>query len=206
MQTQNQPDVYFIQGTITMRIKIGISHDVNRRLKDLESSERLVLLGVIRQGGREVEKAAHKRFEKYRFHKEWFNPAPELLEYVRQIPLIEKHSYTNVVQMSDSELRQALNDTAFPYEEWRKMKTGGPIMYNSRIPLYKEVEKRHLIRKISDNIEQLCQTLNDMIISRQLWDEIQQLRQDEDNVQQLCQAINDILTEQNQKRWWQFWR
>lgn len=80
-----QKDVYFIQGCHTKYIKIGISYDVERRLKGIQASEPLKLLAVVKEGGTALEKELHKRFEQFRIHNEWFQPAPELMQYIKGI-------------------------------------------------------------------------------------------------------------------------
>ena len=80
-----EKDVYFIQGCLTQRIKIGISHDVNSRLKGIESSEALRLLAVIKQGGEDLERRLHKKFHDLHIQGEWFSPDPELLEYIGEL-------------------------------------------------------------------------------------------------------------------------
>lgn len=84
-------DVYFIQGQETKRIKIGVSHDVVKRLQKLQTgaSERLELLAVVEAGGEELERDLHARFGKYRTHGEWFQGNPALLAYIKTIGEIE---------------------------------------------------------------------------------------------------------------------
>lgn len=75
------PGVYFVRAG--NRIKIGMSSDVPRRVKSLQtaSSEPLQLL-AIKQGGRAEEKSLHDRFAHLRQHGEWFTAAPELLAFI----------------------------------------------------------------------------------------------------------------------------
>ena len=82
-----EKDVYFIQGCETQRIKIGISHDVDSRLKGIQSSEPLKLLAVIKQGGKDLERRLHEKFQGLRVHGEWFSPDPQLLAYIGGITL-----------------------------------------------------------------------------------------------------------------------
>lgn len=68
-------DVYFIRNTQNGNVKIGIAADVNRRLKQLQGGYApgtLIVIGVIPQGGIEVERELHARFAQYRLHGEWF--------------------------------------------------------------------------------------------------------------------------------------
>ena len=77
-----EKDIYFIQGCETERVKIGISNNVDQRLKGIQSSEPLKLLGIIKDGGKKLETELHERFKSFRVHGEWFDPAPELLSYI----------------------------------------------------------------------------------------------------------------------------
>lgn len=81
-KNRRKKDVYFAQGCVTKRIKIGISHNIQNRLTQIVSSEPLELLGMIKGGGRGMEKELHKQFESLCVHKEWFKPGEELLEYI----------------------------------------------------------------------------------------------------------------------------
>ena len=80
-----EKDVYFIQGCETQRIKIGISNNVDSRLKGIQSSEPLKLLAVIKQGGKDLERRLHQKFQGLRVHGEWFRPDPQLLEYIGEL-------------------------------------------------------------------------------------------------------------------------
>ena len=82
---KTQKDVYFIQGCETQRIKIGISNNVDSRLKGIQSSEPLKLLAVIKQGGKDLERRLHQKFQGLRVHGEWFRPDPQLLEYIGEL-------------------------------------------------------------------------------------------------------------------------
>ena len=81
-KNQGQKDLYFIQGCVTKRIKIGISHNVHKRITQLVSSEPLELLGVIKGGGKELEGKLHEQFDRLRVYNEWFKPEKELLDYI----------------------------------------------------------------------------------------------------------------------------
>jgi hypothetical protein len=78
--------VYFIQGSVTKLIKIGLTSDrVEFRLKDLQacSPDQLVLLAVIESTKiKELEKQLHERFKVYRKHGEWFEPATEIISFI----------------------------------------------------------------------------------------------------------------------------
>ncbi len=82
--------VYFIKNPITGLIKIGKSFMVKKRVKDLSKQEdsTLELLEVIAGDGME-ERNLHFRFDHIKFHREWFRPESELLEFIDEhaIPL-----------------------------------------------------------------------------------------------------------------------
>lgn len=78
--------VYFIRAVQTGRIKIGFSLDPSRRLRELEFGcpEDLELITQI-PGSFFRERGLHKRFAVHRARGEWFEPAPELLDYIKEI-------------------------------------------------------------------------------------------------------------------------
>lgn len=78
--------VYFIQDiTHQGPIKIGVSRNVEKRLKSLQNASPLKLkcLGII-AGGRDLERTLHIRFAPSRLHGEWFSPEKKLLQYIRK--------------------------------------------------------------------------------------------------------------------------
>ena len=77
--------VYFVQPQSGGRIKVGTSSRkaLDRRMSEISvgSPEPLVLLGVVDR--KEFpEKSLHRRFAEHRRHGEWFEPAPELIEFI----------------------------------------------------------------------------------------------------------------------------
>lgn len=77
--------VYFIQGTVSKNIKIGVSRSPKDRIQSIQnhSGESVRLIGTIR-GGRELEHIIHKKFDSLRLHGEWFRPEINLIEYIRE--------------------------------------------------------------------------------------------------------------------------
>lgn len=76
--------VYFIQAS-SGPIKIGVAVDVAARLAELQigSHESLNLLGVV-TGDAAREGELHGMFSSLRIRGEWFRPADELLEFIRE--------------------------------------------------------------------------------------------------------------------------
>ena len=75
--------VYFLQGKVTKLIKIGISHNPRKRIKSLQLSEDVDFLGAI-EGDKCLESQLHEDFAPYRKIGEWFEPAPELVAFIRK--------------------------------------------------------------------------------------------------------------------------
>ncbi len=77
------PIVYFIKCLSTGRIKIGkTNYSPLKRMRQIAvgSSGKHELLGVIYG---DSEGLYHMHFDKYRIKGEWFEPAPELLEFIK---------------------------------------------------------------------------------------------------------------------------
>jgi hypothetical protein len=74
---------YFIQSEADGRIKIGVTTDFVSRFRGLvmSSPSALKVLGVV-QG--DIESMCHVMLRKWRLHGEWFQPSPEVLEFVHE--------------------------------------------------------------------------------------------------------------------------
>ncbi len=77
--------VYFIQPAQGGLIKIGVAQHLPSRLATLQTGSPLELRVIaVMQGGEPVERELHKRFAADRRHGEWFEPSPELLDFIAQ--------------------------------------------------------------------------------------------------------------------------
>lgn len=143
-------NVYFIQAAPEWPLKIGVSTNVMKRLAALRSGSGLHLkvIGVIRDGTRETERALHRRFDEERLSGEWFRPTPRLMEYIKEnahpwdesehfgkgrhlafLPpsdgLSSSRLLTSRKRATDEQGRQAIQDEAMRlmadsgYERWR---------------------------------------------------------------------------------------
>jgi hypothetical protein len=74
--------VYFIQAVQSKLVKIGVSVNVEQRLKTLQSGspEKLEVVRILKNSGRLRESELHRQCAKYRKHGEWF--APEVLNLI----------------------------------------------------------------------------------------------------------------------------
>ena len=77
--------VYFIQGEITGRIKIGFSNQIDKRIQTLQNSEPLRLIHVIPNALSDTESSLHKKFSHLRVLGEWFEGTEELIQYINSL-------------------------------------------------------------------------------------------------------------------------
>lgn len=79
--------VYFAQRGDNGPIKIGVSGNVKARVSALQTAvaEPMRLLASV-VGTRAMEAEIHSHLHAHRLKGEWFNPAPELLAYIAEIP------------------------------------------------------------------------------------------------------------------------
>lgn len=85
----DQRRVYFVQSEASSLIKIGVSGDVARRVRQISGTlfgEVLRILAT-EPGGRDRERTLHDRFHFARVKGEWFRPDPRLLAYVAPLQL-----------------------------------------------------------------------------------------------------------------------
>lgn len=76
--------IYFIKSTISHEIKIGFtSSDAAKRLSTIQTSHpyKLELLAQV-PGDRKFEKSLHQKFEQYRLKGEWFQPHPDIINFI----------------------------------------------------------------------------------------------------------------------------
>lgn len=78
--------VYFIQCGESGPIKIGLAANVKSRLDELQvcNPSELYLRGIIRFQGMRGEAMFHGMFKHLHIRGEWFEPAPDLILYIRQ--------------------------------------------------------------------------------------------------------------------------
>lgn len=82
--------IYFIQRGEDGPVKIGTSVDPDTRLRTLQTAvpEPLKLLDVI-PGDRKREVEIQRDLAPFRINREWFEPAAELLTYIRSLRAVE---------------------------------------------------------------------------------------------------------------------
>jgi hypothetical protein len=79
--------VYFAQAESGGPIKIGSSHRLRERNQHLKSHSPIPIkiIAAVR-GSRRHERGLHEYFADHRSHGEWFNPCPELVEFIESLP------------------------------------------------------------------------------------------------------------------------
>lgn len=112
--------IYFVQAG-KGPIKIGISLNPIRRLVKMgaDNHERLTLLAVM-LGDMAAEQGLHKAFSAANVRGEWFNPTPEILEYIRTHARSPADHGFNGLTRSQSEVLVAVDDNS--WREWRSPK------------------------------------------------------------------------------------
>ncbi len=104
LENMHEADVYFIQGQETLRIKIGVAKDPQKRLANLQvgSAERLVLVGILFGMGVAKERQLHGRFIADEVHGEWFKPSRKLVEYIKQDAfVVSEPRRSHVINVTD---------------------------------------------------------------------------------------------------------
>lgn len=84
--TKHAPIVYFIQQmTGARKVKIGTTTNLTSRFARIKtSSPEKLKVQHTEPGGTEREDELHRRFAKHHYRREWFNPDPEILAYIRR--------------------------------------------------------------------------------------------------------------------------
>lgn len=80
---RNKGWIYFVKARQDGPIKIGWTVDPQKRLAQLQTGShvRLFILGTI-EGSSAGESTLQKRWAQYRIRGEWFEPVPEIIEFV----------------------------------------------------------------------------------------------------------------------------
>ncbi|WP_273024334.1 GIY-YIG nuclease family protein [Rheinheimera sp.] len=92
MKVFDRPVVYFIQGKLTKRIKIGSTQwPIDERMKNLQigSPDELIFLGAY-LGDNFTETQLHNLFVEARLHGEWFEPSIAIEQFIL------KHCFTDL--------------------------------------------------------------------------------------------------------------
>jgi len=86
MKKQTQQHIYFIQSGLDGPIKIGISNNPKKRMRELQHScpFELRMVGIIKNGGKEWEDKLHRKFAHSRMKGEWYKPTQTLLQCIQQ--------------------------------------------------------------------------------------------------------------------------
>lgn len=79
--------MYFLQRGGTGPIKIGISKNPERRIATIQGlcAEPVEILLLLPVNSRQKEQEIHEKFKHLRLKGEWFEPAPDLLDWIREL-------------------------------------------------------------------------------------------------------------------------
>lgn len=90
--------VYVVKNPVADLVKIGVAHDVQRRIQQLETGAgvelELVYHSLVCSNAFSIERDVHAHFEQYRTFGEWFRVSPdEVVEYLEQQTFVLKNSF-----------------------------------------------------------------------------------------------------------------
>jgi hypothetical protein len=107
---EEKMDIYFIQSKLNGLIKIGVTGNFKKRLKQLEMAQGcdLVPLCIIK-GSMKLEQEFHKLFNDYREKGEWFNPNKKLLLFIDKLNLIPQEKFKSAAQHELLQLCKEIN-------------------------------------------------------------------------------------------------
>ena len=93
--------VYIIKNPLTDHIKIGVAHDVQKRLKQLETGAGVNLEVAYRSllcsNAFKVEKAVHNQFDKNKIFGEWYNAnVSDVVDFLETQEFVLKTDFANV--------------------------------------------------------------------------------------------------------------
>lgn len=82
---KSESTVYFAEKSDGL-IKIGFAHDVDERMKQISAMAGSDLSILVTTNGGSIEEASlHRRFASAKRHSEWFEPTPELLNFIAEL-------------------------------------------------------------------------------------------------------------------------
>jgi hypothetical protein len=97
--------VYFIQAGDGGPIKIGTAVDVAQRTAELQTGnhQRLIVLATL-DGGRQHERALHRRFAEHRIAGEWFHAHGDIINLIRDVEagaVLDEHVLPRTAEPGD---------------------------------------------------------------------------------------------------------
>jgi hypothetical protein len=157
-------NIYFIKDE-RGPIKIGISCDINKRITGMQTSNpyKLELLLYI-QDCKYTEKQLHLMFNKYRIRGEWFEPAPELLEFIDKIRLENPKSFDGRDYVDTGKYDQDFEDRQMSIQ-WRIFKVK-PYSVDEKIFLlnnYKNMSVTELADRLDRSEKSIIKQLSSLI-------------------------------------------
>jgi len=112
--------VYFIKNINKQHIKIGESKNVLSRLAALQrrTSDKLELLGIIRDISDKLERELHKKFELYNVKNEWFKDCKEIQQFIND-NCIQNPNVADL-EARDADYKKLLKLIAYNIKYFRK--------------------------------------------------------------------------------------
>lgn len=101
----NRQFVYVIKNPLNETVKIGVAHDVEKRMSQLQTGAgvelELIYQSMVCSNAFSIERDVHAHFEQYRTFGEWFKVSPtEVIDYLENQRYVLKSEYVKYLTIS----------------------------------------------------------------------------------------------------------
>nr|DAM85831.1 MAG TPA: repressor domain protein [Caudoviricetes sp.] len=101
----NRQFVYVIKNPLNETVKIGVAHDVEKRISQLQTGAgvelELIYQSMVCSNAFSIERDVHAHFEQYRTFGEWFKVSPtEVIDYLENQRYVLKSEYAKYLSIS----------------------------------------------------------------------------------------------------------
>lgn len=109
----NRQFVYVIKNPLNETVKIGVAHDVKKRISQLQTGAgvelELIYQSMVCSNAFSIERDVHAHFEQYRTFGEWFKVSPtEVIDYLENQRYVLKSEYAKYLSISANIHKEAV--------------------------------------------------------------------------------------------------
>lgn len=109
----NRQFVYVIKNPLNETVKIGVAHDVEKRISQLQTGAgvelELIYQSMVCSNAFSIERDVHAHFEQYRTFGEWFKVSPtEVIDYLENQRYVLKSEYAKYLSISANIHKEAV--------------------------------------------------------------------------------------------------